>query len=95
MKIATKGFQLKMFESKNTNGREVKIGNSISPNVKTRRLKTQYGNYANSYRRFPVIRLAGHWLSTFNFQIGEVIELQVEKDHIQITKVNKDLLQQL
>ena len=84
-----------MFENENSNSREVGIDNSSSLNVKTRRLKIQYGNYANSYRRFPAIRLAGHWLSTFNFQIGDVIELQIKKGHIHISKVNQGLLQKL
>lgn len=56
---------------------------------KTRRLKIQYGTYAGRYRRFPVIRLAGHWLRAFDFQIGDFIELHTEKGVLRITTVSQ------
>ena len=84
------GTQLKMFESENTILKEGKVGKNISSDIKSRRLKIQYGNYANSYRRFAVIRLAGHWLSKFDFHVGDIIHLQIVKGSIGITKVTPE-----
>ena len=87
MKKTAQGIQLNMFEAEDTTVSLVKVGDNKSSNLNTRRLKIQYGNYANSYRRFAVIKLAGHWLSDFDFHIGDSIELRPEKGEIRILKV--------
>lgn len=87
MKQAFTGVQLTIFESENSKVKESKLKEvGVNDKVKIRRLKIQYGNYANSYRRFPVIRLAGHWLSNMDFQIGDSIEIKIEKGQLLILK---------
>jgi hypothetical protein len=87
MKRASDGIQLTIFEPENLKVKEFSLTEvEVNGKVKIRRLKIQYANYTNSYRRFPVIRLAGHWLSEFDFQIGDSIEIQMEKGQLLISK---------
>ena len=51
----------------------------------TRRLKVYYGHHGKTYKRHPVIRLAGKYLSTLDFKIGDMVEVTVESGRIVIT----------
>lgn len=53
----------------------------------TRRLKVYYAHYGNKKKQHPYIRLAGFYLSGFNFKIGDKVEVTIEQDHISITKI--------
>jgi hypothetical protein len=57
-----------------------------------RKLKVYRGHFClrfgHSYKAHPVISLGGIYLSAFDFQIGDVIEVSTEKGRIVITKVN-------
>ena len=56
-----------------------------------RSLKIYYGYHSNSTKRRPYIRLCGDYLTAFDFQIGDAIEITGEKDKITITKVGQPL----
>jgi hypothetical protein len=58
--------------------------------VKTRRLKVYYANHSNSNKPHPFIRLAGKYLSLFDFKIGDVVEINMEQGQISITKLHKE-----
>ena len=55
--------------------------------TKTRSLKIYYAHHGNSYERHPVIRLAGKYLAEMDFQIGDRIEVTMQKNEICIRKV--------
>lgn len=57
--------------------------------VKKRRLKIYYGHHSNSYKQHPVIRIAGKYLSPFDFKIGDQVEVTLEAGRILITKTTE------
>jgi antitoxin component of MazEF toxin-antitoxin module len=62
--------------------------NELLPTAtKTRRLKVYYRHHGNSNEPHPFIRLAGKYLSGFNFEIGDNVEVAIEAGRIVITKV--------
>ncbi len=56
--------------------------------AKKRKLKVYYGHHSNSYKQHPVIRLAGHYLTKFDFKIGDMVEIIGENQKITITKLS-------
>ena len=56
---------------------------------KKRIMTVYYGHHSNSYKRHPVIRLAGEYLSNVDFKIGDKIEISMEINCIVINKVPK------
>ena len=58
--------------------------------TKTRRLKVYYGHHANSFKPHPFIRLAGKYLSVFDFKIGDEVEVMIEAGRIVITKLSSN-----
>ncbi len=42
-----------------------------------------------SFKEHPIIRLSGIYLSDFDFEIGDKIEVEVENGKISITKLPK------
>jgi hypothetical protein len=56
----------------------------------TRRLKVYYGHHSNSYKPHPYIRLAGKYLTMFDFKIGDFIELDLDDGLIIITRVRPE-----
>ena len=59
-------------------------------NKNTRRLKVYYGHHGSPYERHPVIRLAGKYLSAWDFKIGDKVEITIAEDQIVITKVKSN-----
>ena len=57
---------------------------------KKRTLTVYYGYHSNSYKRHPVIRLAGKYLSKLDFKIGDKIEITMEQNHILISKMQQE-----
>ncbi len=55
--------------------------------TKTRRLKVYYGHQGNSYKRLPVIRLSGKYLTVQGFKIGDMVEVTMNAGQILITKI--------
>jgi hypothetical protein len=55
--------------------------------AKTRRLKVYYGHQGNSYKRLPVIRLSGKYLTVQGFKIGDMVEVTLNAGQILITKI--------
>ena len=53
----------------------------------TRRLKVYYAHHSNSYTPHPVIRLAGKYLTAFDFKIGDMVEITMEENQIVISKI--------
>ena len=58
--------------------------------IKKRRMKVYYGHNSSSYKRHPVIRLAGKYLSNLDFKIGDTIEITLGMGSISITKLSKE-----
>ena len=58
----------------------------FTPNSK--RLLKVYYRYSPPQGRFPKIRIAGKYLTEFDFEIGDTIEVKVEMGRITITKVS-------
>jgi len=54
---------------------------------RTRKQRVYYGYHGRSTKRIPVIRLGGQYLSDFEFDIGDTIEITPEAGRIVITKV--------
>jgi len=85
MKRRITGVQLELFESRKITAEHTDLRKKSDG---TRTLKIQYGHYPDSYKRHPVIRLAGCWLSNYDFQIGDSVILQMEKGQIHISKAD-------
>jgi len=58
----------------------------MSDGTSKRRLKIYYGFHSNSDKQRPVIRLCGDYLSKMDFNIGDMVEITVNKECITITK---------
>ncbi|MBS1619125.1 MAG: SymE family type I addiction module toxin [Bacteroidetes bacterium] len=52
----------------------------------SRSLKICYGYYPKVRNRHPVLRIKGHYLSAFGFNIGDVVELYITQNKITIRK---------
>jgi hypothetical protein len=59
--------------------------------VKPRRLKVYYGHNSGTYRRIPVIRLGGKYLTSQNFNIGDMLDVTIQAGEIHITKIQPDI----
>lgn len=95
MRRRINGTQLKLFGPEKTGNKQGGLGKQTSENnivakVKPRRLKIQYGQYQGSYKRHPVIRLAGDWLRNFDFQVGDYVDITIEKGHMCISKIQTE-----
>jgi hypothetical protein len=55
--------------------------------INKRTLTVYYGYHGRAYKRHPVIRLAGEYLSKLDFKIGDKIEITMEHNLILINKV--------
>jgi hypothetical protein len=53
----------------------------------TRRLKVYYGHHSNSNKPHPYIRLAGKYLTLFDFKIGDSVEVTMNEGSIVISKL--------
>ena len=60
--------------------------------TKTRRLKVYSAQREKQKRPHPFIRLAGFYLSNFNFKIGDKVEVTLDANQITITKIMSALL---
>ncbi len=60
----------------------------MDKHVSKRKLKVCYAFRSKAKRKHPKINLGGHYLSKFGFDIGDYVELIIEKDTIVITKQN-------
>lgn len=59
--------------------------------IPVRKLKIYYGSHqSNNYSRYPLIRIAGNYLQSCGFKIGDTIEVRLSKDRIEISKVGKE-----
>ena len=58
----------------------------FTPNSK-RLMRVSYTHHLR-YGKFPFIRITGKYLTDFDFEIGDTIELKVEMGRITITKVS-------
>lgn len=90
MKQRTKGQQLLLFQSSAVVKNEKQIvpsgiNDERSTNAALRKLKIQYGHSQGSYKRYPVLRIAGYWLNEFNFKIGTKVNVSTEKGRLTIT----------
>ena len=95
MKRRVNGTQLKLFGTEKVGNKQDGLGKQASENnsiakVKPRRLKIQYGQYQGRYKHHPVIRLAGQWLSKFDFQVGDYVDIKIEKGHMCISKIQAE-----
>jgi hypothetical protein len=52
-----------------------------------RQLTVYYGFTKRKYRRIPVIRLAGDYLSSIGFDVGDKLSIELETRKIIITKI--------
>jgi hypothetical protein len=52
-----------------------------------RTLKVCYGFHWKSNKKHPVINLGGHYLAQFDFKVGDMVEVSIEKGQIVISKV--------
>jgi hypothetical protein len=52
-----------------------------------RQLKVCYGYNSGSNKPHPLINLGGHYLKKFGFNVGDFVELTIEKGQIVIKKV--------
>ena len=50
-------------------------------------LKVSYGFYVSSRKRYPLINLAGLYLATFGFQVGDRVRVEIENGKLTITKI--------
>jgi hypothetical protein len=57
---------------------------------KKRTLTVYYGYHGRSYKRHPVIRLAGKYLSLLDFKVGDKIEITLEPNLILINKLQQE-----
>lgn len=62
-------------------GSNKKIGQS------TRILKVSYGYYISSRKKYPLINLAGLYLSAFDFKVGDRVKVEISKGQLLITKI--------
>ena len=53
------------------------------------RHRVSYLHAKGSRKRMPMIRLRGHYLADFNFNVGDTVELTVVENVITITKTAK------
>ena len=51
-----------------------------------RQLTVYYGFTKRKYRKIPVIRLAGDYLTTIGFKIGDKVSIELETNKVVITK---------
>lgn len=51
-----------------------------------RELKVYYGFTQRKYRKIPVIRLAGDYLTAIGFSIGDKVTIELETHKVIITK---------
>ena len=58
------------------------------PIFNTKRLLKVYYTHTPPYQKFPKIRIAGKYLTHFDFEIGDTIEVKIEMGKITITKVS-------
>jgi hypothetical protein len=56
----------------------------------TRRLKVYCGHHGPPYKQHPVIRLAGKYLTMFDFKVGDRVEITMEQNLILISKLKRD-----
>ena len=61
-----------------------------SNETKIRKLKVYYAHHGSTSKQHPFIRLAGKYLSQFDFKIGDEVELSMEAGKIVITKLRKE-----
>lgn len=54
--------------------------------------KVYYAFYPNAIKTHPMIRLAGLYLQTFDFNVGDTIEVAVNTGEIRIKKVQLDMI---
>jgi Toxin SymE, type I toxin-antitoxin system len=55
--------------------------------ARTTRHTVSYLHAKGSGKRMPMIRLRGRYLSDFNFNVGDTVELTVTENAITITKL--------
>jgi hypothetical protein len=55
----------------------------------TRKLKVCYSIYQYSTKPHPLINVAGHYLSKFDFKVGDFVEMTIGKGKIVIKKTSK------
>ena len=55
--------------------------------VQMKRIRVHYGHYKGWRNHYPVIRIGGKYLAKLNFDIGDTVEVTLEKDRITIAKV--------
>ena len=54
----------------------------------SKRLMKVYYRHSPPHGKFPKIRIAGKYLTNFDFEIGDTIEVKVEMGRITVTKVS-------
>ena len=57
-------------------------------NQNKRKLKVCYGFHYQSNKKHPLINLAGHYLSQFDFHVGDFVEVTIDRGQIVIRKVS-------
>lgn len=56
--------------------------------VMKRQLKVYYGFHRKSYKKHPVIHLAGNYLTKIGFNTGDIIEVTLFENVVTIRKNN-------
>jgi hypothetical protein len=52
--------------------------------------KVHYGNNSGCKHTHPVIRISGNYLSKLGFEIGSLIEVEIEPNQIFIRRIEKE-----
>ena len=50
-------------------------------------LKVSYGYYIASRKKYPLINLAGLYLATFDFHVGDRVKVEISRGKLVITKI--------
>lgn len=61
---------------------------SIEVKQATKILKVSYGYYISTRRTYPLINLAGLYLTTFDFQVGDRVKVEMTNRKLTITKID-------
>lgn len=64
------------------------MNSSIQTKQATKILKVSYGYYISTRRKYPLINLAGLYLTAFDFQVGDRVKVEITNRKLTITKID-------
>lgn len=66
------------------------MGKKQDTKQSTKILKVSYGYYISSRKKYPLINLAGLYLATFDFKVGDRVKVEITKGKPLITKIESE-----